>query len=229
MCRVYLYLLVVLGVVVAGCKDGNVHYVDFAYSSEFATPLLVAAADHLFDFTNEYTDDDTGQTCTRLYVYRPVDFASDASVTARLDDKSLEIGTISSIAFSAAVGREVDIAGVSISHIDGESNGLVMRDFFLNPSKLSVHTSDSGPPSSPVARRKIATVPFSCSSFQLSAFIELFSLDDDIDVLFMESNAIEDAWNNGDIDGAFVHGKTFEFLQSQGGHVIITAKRMSDW
>jgi len=144
-------------------------------------------------------------------------FDSGAKVITAMASGSIDLASAGSSPIAAAVSRGVDIELVWILENIADAEALVVRD-----------GSDITSPSDLKGKR--IGVPFvSTTHFHALFAMEQFGLSEkDVKLMNMQPNAINAAWQRGDIDGAFVWDPVLGKIKKDG-KVLISSKTLSDW
>jgi len=144
-------------------------------------------------------------------------FDSGAKVITAMASGSIDLASAGSSPIAAAVSRGVDIELVWILENIADAEALVVRDGsgITAPSDL---------------KGKRIGVPFvSTTHFHALFAMEQFGLSEkDVKLMNMQPNAINAAWQRGDIDGAFVWDPVLGKIKKDG-KVLISSKTLSDW
>jgi len=144
-------------------------------------------------------------------------FDSGAKVITAMASGSIDLASAGSSPIAAAVSRGVDIELVWILENIADAEALVVRD-------------DSGITAPSDLKGKRIGVPFvSTTHFHALFAMEQFGLSEkDVKLMNMQPNAINAAWQRGDIDGAFVWDPVLGKIKKDG-KVLISSKTLSAW
>ncbi|MDO6563602.1 taurine ABC transporter substrate-binding protein [Amphritea sp. 1_MG-2023] len=144
-------------------------------------------------------------------------FDSGAKVITAMASGDVDIATAGSSPIAAAVNRGLEIELVWVLENINDAEALVVRD-------------GSGIAAPQDLRGKKIGVPFvSTTHFHMLFAMEQFGLTEkDVKLINMQPNAINAAWERGDIDAAFIWDPALGRIK-QSGHVLFSSGDLSRW
>lgn len=131
--------------------------------------------------------------------------------------EKLDIAPIGLVSFISAVTSGLQVRIVAISSEYGTDSGLVTRNqsHINNPQAL--------------IGKKVAVSFLTSSHYSLLKALQHWQLDNkQVHLVNMPADKIQDAWNKGEIDAAYVDGLTLLNLK-KSGHVLVDAQQLADW
>ncbi|MBU2964249.1 taurine ABC transporter substrate-binding protein [Amphritea sp. 2_MG-2023] len=144
-------------------------------------------------------------------------FDSGAKVITAMASGDIDMASAGSSPIAAAVNRGLDIELIWILENINDAEALVVRD-------------GSGISAPQDLRGKNIGVPFvSTTHFHMLFAMEQFGLTEkDVKLINMQPNAINAAWERGDIDAAFIWDPALGRIK-QSGHVLFSSGDLSRW
>ncbi|MDI2091573.1 taurine ABC transporter substrate-binding protein [Commensalibacter oyaizuii] len=146
-----------------------------------------------------------------------IEYKDDFQELYDLAANKLDIAPVGIIALTSAVTSGVQVRVIAINFQYGTGSGLVVRNqsHVMNPDDIT--------------NKKIA-VPFLTSEhYSLLKALDYWKIPlDRVKLINMPIDQIVAAWDKGEIDGAYVEGKTFLDLKKTG-YVLVTSKQLADW
>ncbi|UAL30174.1 ABC transporter substrate-binding protein [Nocardioides rotundus] len=142
-------------------------------------------------------------------------YDSGASVSQALEEGSIDVGLVGSSGVALALQSGVDERVVWVHDVIGDSEALVARGRVRSLSDLEGAT---------------VGVPFgSTAHYSLLAALDRAGVDvNRVDVLDLQPDEIEEGWQAGDLDAAYVWEPVLSSLRSTGGRDLVTSGQLAD-
>lgn len=135
-----------------------------------------------------------------------------AKLAAMLDSGDLDMAVMGSSPFAEATIRGAELVAFYVQYVIGPSEALVTRASIKEPGDL--------------AGTRIATSFGSTMHYHLD-YVKNMLVPGDFEIVEVES--IEDAWDAGEIDGAFYYGGPIRHLKDHGGRELLNSALIGDW
>lgn len=144
-----------------------------------------------------------------------VEYDSGVHVSEAIAAGKVDIGLVGSSPCALGVARHVPMQVIWIYDIIGDNEALVVRD-----GAGIQQISD-------LKGKKIAAPFGSTTHYHLMVTLKLNHLRvSDIQLINLEPRAMMKAWENGEIDGAFVWVPTLAKLQAAGGRILVSSSQL---
>lgn len=140
--------------------------------------------------------------------------ASGRAASAMLDGGDLDVAILGSSPFTTFAARGVPLVSLHLQYEIGESEALAVRPSITSPLDL--------------AGKRIVT-PFGSTCHYHLSFVRLLNAELDFSVEDMAAESIPAAWDNGEIDGAFVWNPHLAHAKNGGGRVLYDSSGLGGW
>lgn len=144
-------------------------------------------------------------------------YNDDFQIIEDLVTEKLDIAPVGLIALTSAATTGAQLRIVAISAQYGSNSGLIIRNqsHIDNPQAL--------------IGKKIAVSFLTTSHYSLLKALQHWKIDEkQVQLVNMPINKIQEAWNKGEIDGAYVDGITLLNFK-KNGHVLVDSQQLADW
>jgi taurine transport system substrate-binding protein len=146
-----------------------------------------------------------------------IKYDSGRHVSRALEDGKVDIGLVGTGPSATAISRGVPIEVIWIHDVIGDSEALaVKKDNNIQTIKNLIG-------------KRVATPFGSTAHYHLMVALNLASIPPEhLNIINFEPREMPAAWQQGDLDAAFVWQPTLSLLLSQGGKVILSARQMAE-